>query len=327
MAEVKGALNEVILFQVDAEKGDGVELAKKYQVKGYPTFVLVNSSEEPIDRWLGYAKDFFLETMESALSDLSTIDEKTKRFTDTPNVNDADVLGRYNYALGEYISSVKYYRQAQQLNKDESKDYSNKIFQSALRGAYRDQFTYDEVAEAASAVFNSDKKESIVSTALSIANFARRNEKTEDMEKYLKLGLEASSDNDDPDIQQNHYLMQADYNLYVTGDKEAAVDFKKKTLKEGWNEDARGLNGFAWWCYENTVNLDEAETLARKSAELSEPGKSKAMILDTVAHILKAKGDFEEAIKVMEMAMAEDPDNEQWVETRDKFKKEMESQN
>ncbi len=286
--------------------------------------MLVNSEEKPIDRWMGYTKDYFLETMSEVLSDLSTIDEKTARFTAEPNVNDAVSLGRYYSAMSEYKTAVDYYNQAQTLNKDKSKDYTGNIFEAASRGFRSDQFTYDDVFTVAEAVIASGNSNSIISMANTMSRIARQNDRPKDMEKFLKLGLEASADNDDPGIQRTHILMQVDYNLYITGDTMSAIDHKKSTMKSGWTEDAVSLNSFAWWCYENMVNLEEAETLARKGAELSEPGHSKAMILDTVAHILKARGNIEEAIKFMEQAIAEDPEYKQWPKTLEKFKKELE---
>ena len=53
--DIKAALEGAILFQIDCEKGEGVELAKKYKVSGYPTFMMVDSTGEITDRWIGYA--------------------------------------------------------------------------------------------------------------------------------------------------------------------------------------------------------------------------------------------------------------------------------
>lgn len=49
-----------INWKIDAEKGEGIELAKKFDVSGYPTVVFVNGEGNEIDRIIGYfpAKDF-----------------------------------------------------------------------------------------------------------------------------------------------------------------------------------------------------------------------------------------------------------------------------
>jgi thioredoxin-related protein len=43
-----------INWKIDAEKGEGPDLAKKYNVSGYPTIVFVNGNGEEIDRIVGY---------------------------------------------------------------------------------------------------------------------------------------------------------------------------------------------------------------------------------------------------------------------------------
>jgi thioredoxin-related protein len=47
-------------FKIDAEKGEGVDFAKKYKVQGYPTILFLKSDGEEIDRIYGYVplKDF-----------------------------------------------------------------------------------------------------------------------------------------------------------------------------------------------------------------------------------------------------------------------------
>jgi tetratricopeptide (TPR) repeat protein len=176
-------------------------------------------------------------------------------------------------------------------------------------------------------VLESADEEIRIYAARIMTGLARQNENKPDIKKYLELGIEFSSKSDNAETRAAHNSLQADYSLLVTGDSAQAVQYKKAAMAEGWTEDSGELNSFAWWCYENSVNLEEAETLARKAVELSQPGRAKAMILDTVAHILKARGNLEEAIKFMEMAAAEDPEDEQWQETLDNFKKELEQKN
>lgn len=47
-------------YKIDAEKGEGVEFAKKYNVKGFPTVLFLKPTGEEIDRIYGYVplKDF-----------------------------------------------------------------------------------------------------------------------------------------------------------------------------------------------------------------------------------------------------------------------------
>jgi len=81
------------------------------------------------------------------------------------------------------------------------------------------------------------------------------------------------------------------------------------------------LNSFAWWCFENKINLQEAAELGRRGVKLAEPGRGKAMIIDTVAEIENLRGNPREAVKLMEQAVKEDPASDQWKKQLERFKK------
>lgn len=319
--DVMKALEQVVLCKVDCEKGEGIELAKTYTVRGYPTFVLADDKAVTIARWAGYSKDYFLKNLDKSLADLTTIDEKLARFDKNPKVTDALALAQYNSSIDNYKKAVEYYAKAEQIGKDQH--YSFDIFQNTVSGAASGEFTFDDAAKAAQQVFSSDTTENKVYTAYKMSNLAREDGKTEEMSKYLQMGIDAAKGSDNPDVREINDYLQIDYSLYVVKDTAKAIEFKKATLGENWTDDPQQLNSFAWWCYENDCNLEEAEALAKKAVDLSDPGSSKAMILDTVAHIVRARGNNAEAIKYMEMAVKEDPGNSQYQETLDKFKQEL----
>lgn len=57
-------------YQLDAEKGEGVELAKKYGIKGYPTYLYLKPDGSVFYRFMGSMKaDFFLSQTQKALSE------------------------------------------------------------------------------------------------------------------------------------------------------------------------------------------------------------------------------------------------------------------
>jgi thioredoxin-related protein len=58
-----------INFKIDAEKGEGIELAKKYAITAYPTYLFVNGSGELVYRIIGAMPiDKFLNEAEKALT-------------------------------------------------------------------------------------------------------------------------------------------------------------------------------------------------------------------------------------------------------------------
>ena len=78
--EIINELKKVILLKIDCENGEGIQLAKKFKVSSYPTFILTNSNGQTIYRWPGFTKTLFLEKIGVGLADLSTIEQKIKRF-------------------------------------------------------------------------------------------------------------------------------------------------------------------------------------------------------------------------------------------------------
>lgn len=56
--------------RIDAEKGEGIDVAKKYEVKAYPTFLILNSKGEEVARIVsgGEADAFIRMTKETLAS-------------------------------------------------------------------------------------------------------------------------------------------------------------------------------------------------------------------------------------------------------------------
>lgn len=69
-AEVAKFYNTTFInVSVDGEKGEGIELAKKYGVKGYPTFVFINPDGSLAYQTSGYKnQEKFLELGKNAIS-------------------------------------------------------------------------------------------------------------------------------------------------------------------------------------------------------------------------------------------------------------------
>lgn len=65
----KYADDNFISLKVNAEKGEGVEIAKNGKVRGYPTILFFNEKGEEIHRLVGYqAAADFMQTMQMAMS-------------------------------------------------------------------------------------------------------------------------------------------------------------------------------------------------------------------------------------------------------------------
>lgn len=308
-----------MFYPIDAEGEEGVELAEQFAIGGYPTFVVANAETETISRWWGYdTADEFIEAVDEAIADPTTIAEKKARFEAEPTARDAFLLGNYHTTRKEGPEGVEYLTTAIELGPDEG--YEHDLFWAALIGFSNEDFTAEElkvIADQALASPNLDAAK-LVDVARNTVR-ALEDDDPDGAAPYIAAGLAASEGTDDPELLKDRRKLLISEALLVKDDPELALGLVREGLPEGWEEDAGRLNGFAWWCFENDVNLEEAEMLARKGAELAEDDSKKAQILDTAAEIAYLRGDQDEAVALIQQAIVLDPDSEGYGEKLDRF--------
>ncbi|HBZ00374.1 MAG TPA: hypothetical protein DEO84_03535, partial [candidate division Zixibacteria bacterium] len=115
-ADIQKAVESVVLYRIDSEKGAGKDLAKEFKINAYPSFYLVNKDNQTLAFWRGYGKSDFIKMLSTSLTDLSTITEKKARYATHPDLTSAVVLGRNSSELGEYKEAVNYYSAANLLS-------------------------------------------------------------------------------------------------------------------------------------------------------------------------------------------------------------------
>ncbi len=315
---------KAVFVKVNAEKeGTEKDLATRYHVKGYPTFLLVNSDGETVDRWMGYGgPDPLLAQLDAALADPTTVKEKLARLEGAPNAAEAEKLGDIYAASFDTSNSLAMYRKAQELSHDPAGSLTAKIFDSVATAYRTDDATLDEVAAAADSVLAQEGEEqepSLVTVAETMTRIARKEKKPEIAFPYLEAALAATEGTLDEHMIQARKTLLLEKAVSMDKDMETAVVLKRDLMPEGWEEEAGGLNEFAWWCFENKVHLEEAERYARKAVDLAESGREKAMILDTLAELCNERGNCDEAVKLMEVAVQEQPDDDYFQKQLTRF--------
>ncbi len=317
----KKALEPVVLYTADAEKGDGKSLAKEFKVKVFPSFIIVNAKGEPLDRWFGYDKDSFITTLTDALKDKSTIAEMTARIDKTPTVDDAAALGRWHLAYGDCKIAGKYYQEAQKLNSNPADDYTYEIFMATACGSLKHEYSFDDVKQAADEVIRSknEKKWEVYDACQRMVTLVLDNKRNDLLAGYITSGLDATSDTTSPDMVLAHKQLLVTEMLFINGDTAKAIEYEKASMPDGWMDQAFQLNEFAQWCLGAHVNLVEGEALAQKAVSLAQPGKQKANYLDTAADIYHAEGNDASAVEYTKKAIAEDPDNEDYASQLDYY--------
>ena len=321
-AELQEALQRVVLYKVDAEAKDGgKELAEEYTIKGYPTFVLANAGGETASRWWGFdSTSEFLEVFDEAMADPTSIAEKRARFESQPTEKDAAILGDYYLTRGEAAEAVSHFETALELGSPE-KAYEVDLVLARVIGMEEEVFTVEDLTAAADRALASPhiSREQRVNVARWTIGVLADGDDPSAAAPYIQAGLAATEGQEDEDLSKRHQRFLIAEALMVTGDEALAVKLKRETLAEGWQEDPDKLNGFAWWCFENEVNIEEAEVLARQGVALAEDDAEKAQILDTLAEIVNLRGNREDAVLLMEQASTLDPDNEHYAEQLSRF--------
>lgn len=338
---LRGALAKAAFVRVDAEAEDGgLELAERFAIESYPTFVVVDAEGNEIDRWAGYGTaDGFVERLGRTLADPVPLDARVTRFEAEPTVADAERLAEAFLYAGELPRAVGYLERAIELAPDDAARYRGEIVSAHLRGL-GGAFTVEDVAASAAALIAEPdaKAETLGYVGDMLAARAERHELTDVLEAYLPSAIDAvESDRDRSEAERDGddkiafldgmrtrlLLAQA---IHVDGDLARAVELKRDSMPEGWLDDAVQLNSFAWWCFEHETNVAEATELALRGVELAEPGSQRAMILDTAAELCNLAGDCGEALALMNRAIEDDPENDHYREQRDRFAERLESQ-
>jgi len=318
--ELQAALEQVVLVRIDAEKGDGPQLFQSYGLQGYPNFILANSEGKTIASILGYggASDF-VARLNKSMADLEPIEDKVARYERQPSAKDALVLAGYYGDRRDSERALTLYREAKKLDPALAADHDFEIFQLEANIAVNQPEAFDKVLEAGNRAMATAEVDEQIEVTLILSALAKKLEHGDVLDDFTRRGLALTEGRTDADSQfarSHHLLNQA---LYIDKDPAAAFEIKKQGLASGWENDGMQLNNFAWWCFENKVNLEQARAYAEQGVALAEPGSSKAAVLDTLAEILNETGDPAGAVANIKKAISEDPASDYYPKQLKRF--------
>ncbi len=283
----------------------------------------MNGQGEVTDRWVGYGgPEAWAKAVEMAKADPRTITAKRAAFDREPNAHLAECLANDAAAEFDYQGAVKFYRQARGLDPDRAGYFTEQILTNMYYGSRSKAFTFDEVATEADLALaqpdvTRDQKEEL---AAMISGMARAMDAPEKAVPYIKAAL--AEDIGDAEPSETRLSLMVENALLVEHDTDKAVKLRKQLLPDGWQDDPDQLNSFAWWCFQNGVNLDEAEKLALHGAEIADDDATRANILDTAAEISAALGKPDDAVAHAKRAAELDPDKDYFQQQVERFTRE-----
>lgn len=328
--QLVAAIDGIVLFKTDAER-EGKPLADEYLVGSYPTYAVMTSDGEVLRSWSGYyGPEDWVERIAEVQADPTTMDAKAERHAASPNAEDAVMLAEYHESREEYDQAETYYEDAKREDPDRTFKYDDSLFYCLYLAHRADKASFGRLAARADAIVargDAATAEDLYYVARYMTASARRADRLEQASSYITVAfdrLSASADEDEA-AQRSLARLSIDHALIVEKDAERAIALKKASYGEGWLADPNAMNGFAWWCFENELNLEEAEQIARDAVELATNDVEKIQILDTAAEICNLRGDCSDAVDLMQRALELDPTNERTKEQVERFEKNLEA--
>jgi len=269
-------------MKIDAEKGEGIDLAEEYAIRGYPTTVFVNSSGEEIDRIIGYLP------IDNFLAEVQRIDRGENTYISLQQEvaeDSTDVETLIQFA-GKVEDRVQY--------SERTLDLWERIEQLAS-----DNTDYAMLADYKVASHQSMVAQSPEPLTRYIAN---NNENSYRLEAYSDLVQLYRSTRDS----------SREASTFRTMVNEAM---------ESDQASPSMLNSYAWRMASLERNLDDALEKARLAVEMvpNDDAATRAQIMDTEAEVLWKLGRTEEAIEVINQCIELQPDDPYYQEQKTKF--------
>ncbi len=296
---------EFINVKMDMEKGEGLEVAKTYSVRAYPTFLFINGEGELVHKGIGsQPAEKFIE-LGTAASDpdrqygsLKTRYEKGDRQTDLIKnyASAAREVGDKSYS--EIV--MNYLKEQKDWGSPENvafiydfipDDPSAELFEyvASNKKDFYDQIGEKEVDQKLADAILNTKLRDRTATPEGTAEVMRATFEGKKAEKYIAL------------YNMYYYMYNNRSGENTAKFEEAAMNYLGKYLDEvgdNWSL----LNSIAWSFYEN-VDREKSLKAAAKWAERSIEIENNYFNNDTAAAIYYKLGDKQKAIKYAQKAI------------------------
>jgi len=313
-----------ICAHFDMEKGEGLQLAKTYQVRAYPTLLFINPAGEMVHTRVGAPQKIrdYLEMGEIALTPGEGFSACVKKFQEGDR--DPKFIMKYLERLqGAYMpvnEPLKLYFSSQKepdlLNRNNWEmiyqyvtDIDSPVFVYLLKHQkeYEKLYTADSVN---SKIFNVFLQ--------SLSNMARSRTFTIENYNLLKQKIKASGY-----MKADMVIFAGDINLYqMKSEEKKLLDLAYTDLEKYYANDYIMLNGMAWKFFEMATEikyLEKAAGWAKKSIAL----KSTSENNDTYANLMFKLGNKPDAVKyekaALELAIKANLDLKGYEENLKKF--------
>lgn len=294
-----------ICVKMDMEKGEGVELAEKYDVHSYPTLLYINSDGQAVHRTCGVS--YTADAPQSLIRDgkdaldpeksLAAVEKKYKSGNNDPALIFTYLKMRQSACL-EYSEEVQKYLSSVPEKELISRNNWNILFllhndvespQTQYMIANKEEFyklyTKDSVDRKIYSAYNSSLREAV-------------SNKDEETYNRLKEGFERTGH---PGASK--LIAEMDLSLYdKTQQHDKYAEAAKSYIEDYAQEDPNWLNSIAWHFYEvidDRSLLEEAAKWSKRSIDMDD----NYAFNDTYAALQYKLGNKEEALKYAKKAI------------------------
>jgi len=309
--------------KIDMEKGEGIDIAKQYEVGCYPNLLYIDGDGKLVHRAAGSMNpSAFIALAKTAQTPEKTFASMQKQYEggNTKPAFVSDYLRTLsqsclsaNDAAIQYLTKVKEADLVLPENWRILNDYVENIravpfvYFVKNRAAFIAKYTADSINNK---IFNTYLSEGYTI----IYQKKQAPDAVENFKKEIsKIGFERTEELN-LSIDMPFYQAKENWNAYFKTCKTLIEKYKQK--------DGAFMNNVSWTIYEKSkdkAQLAEAEKWAKKSTEIA----SDAANLDTYANLLFKNGKKQEAItaekKAIELAIADKQETKDFEETLKKF--------
>ncbi|WP_158021998.1 thioredoxin family protein [Flammeovirga pacifica] len=300
---VGDVMNEnFISVAIDMEKGEGIELAKKFEVRAYPTLLFFNADGQLVDRVVGAMNaQKFAEMAKASLNPENQLLTLKNRVYNTDNPSKEDLQSYINKTYQAYSPDTEMLKKwLAKLSDEDFKDeevialiisasYTSDIHSGLLTYLPKLKTEQKEIDKAIESLgFNTIRP--AIRNNVSEAEFEKQ---IEAIEKALPTKAATTTINN---ARPSFYLRKKNYAKVNN-----AVDQLVGTLDDN-NKISRALNSYAWKYYENDVEakyMKKALSWINRSVMLD----ANYANVDTQAHIYQALGKTDKAIDAAQKAI------------------------
>jgi len=299
-----------INVKLDMEKGEGIEIAAKYNIHNYPTLMYLDAEGTVLHRKCGSQKTKpFIVTGEEALDSERRLLSYKTRF-DSGDMS-SDLTYQYLIMLKKaclpYDTEVGTYFNTQ-TDENLTQEYNWKIIREFLDDHETEAFQYlENNKEKFTEIYKVEEIDKVIKNAYAKALSREIRKKEVNMRLYNAIKNKAKNSHGS---MVDQLLLEADMKLSKKNKNwEAYANLAVECFDKYPSDNWKALNREAWTFYEhvtNTGDLQKAVEWIKKSIEL----ESNYYNHDTYAALLYKLGQKQEAIQAAEKAIEVAKDTE-----------------